>query len=253
MKRTVHFSKTNILYSPLPWSPSPGACTSSLPPSPSAAPQPLSDSWSATATPSPIRDERTGQDYPSPAPVVYSLWGPSGVSFVSPRKGHIPVQGRTQIHSLLAFTPSRPPTVDYDLSHPLRTIAPQLTPSFFNPATYPSLPALTVLCRNLTWPITVFPSQLTGFVSVLDVFMSVHTSLRIAARRVEYDTLPSGDVRRGVDNAYFRRCELLADEEERTREALQGVKRVDFLGGKTRFLGLSGPVEGEHVWELNVS
>jgi hypothetical protein len=60
-------------------------------------------------------------------------------------------------------------------------------------------------------------------------------------------------VRRCVDNAYFRRCELLADEEERTMEALQGVKRVDFLGGKTRFLGLSGPVEGEHVWELNVS
>jgi hypothetical protein len=99
----------------------------------------------------------------------------------------------------------------------------------------------------------VFPSQLTGFVSVLDVFMSVHTSLRLAARRAEYDTLPSGDVRRGVDYAYFRRCGLLADEEERTMEALQGVKRVDFLEGKTRFLGLSGPIEGEHVWELNVA
>jgi hypothetical protein len=154
---------------------------------------------------------------------------------------------------LLSFTPFAPPIVDYDLSHPLQTITSQLTPSFFNPATYPALPALTVLCRHITWPISVFPSQFTGFVSVLDVFMSVHTSLRLSARRAEYDALPSGDVRQGVDNAYFRRCELLADEEQRRTEAAQGVKRVDFLGGKTRFLGLSGPVEGAHVWELNVA
>jgi hypothetical protein len=49
------------------------------------------------------------------------------------------------------------------------------------------------------------------------------------------------------------RCRLLADEEERKIEALKGVKRVDFLAGKTHFLGLSGPVEGDHVWELNVA
>ncbi|KAJ7307943.1 hypothetical protein DFH08DRAFT_944500 [Mycena albidolilacea] len=254
MTKTVHFSRTNILYSPLPWSSSPGASTSSLPPSPAATALPqLADSPSATAIPSPTHDERTDRDFPSPAPVVYSLWGPPVVPFVSPRKGHIPIQGRTQIHSLLAFAPFAPPAVDHDLSHPLRAITPQLTPSFFNPATYPALPALTVLCRHLAWPIAVFPSQLTGFVSVLDVFMSVHTSLRLAACRAEYDTLPSGDVRRGVDYAYFRRCGLLTDEEERTMEALQGVKRVDFLEGKTRFLGLSGPMEGEHVWELNVA
>ncbi|KAJ7342408.1 hypothetical protein DFH08DRAFT_874204 [Mycena albidolilacea] len=252
MAKTVQFSTTNVLYSPLPWSPSPGASTSSLPPSPSAVALPqLPESPSATAIPPPIHDERTHS--PSPAPVVYNLWGPSIVPFVSPRKDHIPVEGRAQIHSLLSFTPFAPPTVDYDLSRPLQTITSQLTPSFFNPATYPALPALTVLCRHITWPISVFPSQLTGFVSVLDVFMSVHTSLRLAARRAEYDALPSGDVRQGVDNAYFMRCELLADEEQRRTEAAQGVKRVDFLGGKTRFLGLSGPVEGAHVWELNVA
>ncbi|KAJ7843655.1 hypothetical protein B0H14DRAFT_2778467 [Mycena olivaceomarginata] len=239
MAKTVQFSSTNVLYSPLPWSPSPGASTSSLPPSPSVR------------SPPPIHDERTHS--PSPAPVVYNLWGPSVVPFVSPRKDHIPIEGRAQIHSLLSFTPFAPPIVDYDLSHPFQTITSQLTPSFFNPATYPALPALTVLCRHITWPISVFPSQLTGFVSVLDVFMSVHTSLRLSARRAEYDALPSSDVRQGVDNAYFRRCELLADEEQRRTEAAQGVKRVDFLSGKTRFLGLSGPVEGAHVWELNVA
>ncbi|KAJ7744837.1 hypothetical protein B0H14DRAFT_3514642 [Mycena olivaceomarginata] len=123
MTKTVHFSRTDILYSPLPWSPYPGASTSSLPPSPAAAAHPqLPDSSSATAIPSPTHDEPTNRDFPSPAPVVYSLWGPPVVPFVSPRKGHIPIQGRTQIHSLLAFAPFAPPAVDHDLSHPLQGV-----------------------------------------------------------------------------------------------------------------------------------
>jgi hypothetical protein len=61
-------------------------------------------------------------------------------------------------------------------------------------------------------------------------------------------------MRQKVDYAYFARCRLLSDENDRKLEALQGVKRVDFLLGKTRFLGLSGPVDGAHqIWELNVS
>jgi hypothetical protein len=173
---------------------------------------------------------------------------------MSPRQEHVPFPGGAQIHSLLAFTPFTPPNVQYDLSHPLHTINSQFTPSFLNPATYPPLPALTVFCRHIAWPIAVSPSQPTGYVSVIDVLTSVYTSLRLAVRRAEYDTLPSGDMRQKVDDAYFVRCRLLADEDERKLEALKGVKRVDFLVGKTRFLGLSGPVEGvPHIWELNVS
>ncbi|KAJ7810069.1 hypothetical protein B0H14DRAFT_3480880 [Mycena olivaceomarginata] len=42
-------------------------------------------------------------------------FGPSGVSFVSPRKAIFPaVQGRRQICTLLAFTSFCPPTVDYN-------------------------------------------------------------------------------------------------------------------------------------------
>ncbi|KAJ7137022.1 hypothetical protein C8R44DRAFT_661803, partial [Mycena epipterygia] len=121
------------------------------------------------------------------------------------------------------------------------------------PATYPPLPSLTVRCRHIAWPIVVSPSHAAGFVSVLDVFTSVYTSLRLAVLRAEYDTLPSGDARQSVDDAYFTRCRLLLDEDERHIETLKGVKRVDFLTGKTRFLGLSGPLEAPHIWELNVT
>ncbi|KAJ7793873.1 hypothetical protein B0H14DRAFT_135030 [Mycena olivaceomarginata] len=253
MTKSVQFSTTNILYSPLPWSPSPNASTSYLLPSPSVVasqlPEPLVD-----PAPSPrIPDEPLSGRLPPLAPIIYSPWLSPLPFPMSPRHGCIPIHNRAQIHSLLSFTPFTPPPVNYDLSHPLHTINPQLTPSFFNPATFPPLPALTVLCRHIAWPISVSPSQPTGFVSVLDVFTSVYTSLRIAVRRAEYDTLPSVDVRQSVDDAYFMRCRLLANEEERKIEALKGVKRVDFLAGKTHFLGLSGPVEGDHVWELNVA
>ncbi|KAJ6554593.1 hypothetical protein B0H19DRAFT_948682 [Mycena capillaripes] len=216
MKKSVQFSNTNIMYSPLPWSPSPAY--------------------------SRLR---------APTSVIYSPWLSPIPLGTLPRQEHISIS--CQIHSLLAFAPFMPPHVHYDLSQPVHTIKPQLTPSFLDPATYPPLPALTVLCPHISWPIAVAPSQPAGFVSVLDVFMSVHTSLRLCVGRSEYDTLPSGDARRRVDDAYFTRCRLVADVEERRIEALKGVKRVDFLAGKTRFLGLSGPVEGAHVWELNLS
>ncbi|KAF7328880.1 hypothetical protein MVEN_02517700 [Mycena venus] len=155
----------------------------------------------------------------------------------SPRDAQTALLPSARIHSLLSFAPFTPiaPPVNYDLSHPPHTINPQVTPWFFDPATFPPLPALTVTCLHLPWSISVSPSQPTGFVSVLDVFTSVYPSLRLAVRRAEYDTLLSADVRQSVDDAYFMRCRLLADEEERKIEALKGVKRVDFLLWKNSF------------------
>jgi hypothetical protein len=36
-------------------------------------------------------------------------------------------------------------------------------------------------------------------------------------------------------------------------ESVEGVKRVAFLAGKTRFVGLSGALDGTQVCEMNVS
>ncbi|KAJ7089632.1 hypothetical protein C8R44DRAFT_835990 [Mycena epipterygia] len=247
VKKTVQFSATNILYSPLPWSPSPGASISSLPPSPSAETPPQLEATPADDQPRPpLYREPAGAAHTPvipPAPIVYSSWPSSPRPGLLPRLEDIPYSsliGRAQIHFLLSFSPFTPPHVHYDLSRPLHTINSQLTPSFLNPAMFPPLPSLTIRCRHIAWPIVVSPSHAAGFVSVLDVFTSVYTSLRLAVLRAEYDTLPSGDARQSVDDAYFTR-------------SLKGVKHVDFLTGKTRFLGLSGPLEAPHVWELNVS
>ncbi|KAJ7734127.1 hypothetical protein B0H16DRAFT_1578370 [Mycena metata] len=251
MTKTVHFSSTNITYSPLPWSPSPGASTSSLPPSPTIPTRPLpQESLEETAVVEANRQEASSKALlHHSTPILYSLWSSTPLFRLSPQREY----SRIQIHSLLSCVPFTPPNVHYDFSRPLHTINPQLTPLFLNPATYPPLPVLTVICRHIAWPMTVAPSLPTGFVSVLDVFTSVYTSLRLAVRWAEYNALPSAEARRGVDDAYFARCRLVEDKDERGIERLKGVKRVDFLLGRTRFAGLSGPLEAAHVWELNVS
>ncbi|KAJ7434340.1 hypothetical protein B0H11DRAFT_2118764 [Mycena galericulata] len=257
--KTVHFSTTNTLYSPLPWSPSSGASASSLPPSPSLIPTPIPvesppDEEPNLSIEAPIHPGSLAS--PAPAPLVYSPWPAPLRLRTSPRQDAIsglPGTGAAQIHFLLSFSPFTPPSVAYDVSHPLHTLNPQLTPSFLDPATFPPLPSLALQCRHLEWPISVSPSQHGGYVSVIDVLTSVYTSLRLAVRRPEYDALPSGDARQSVDDAYFTRCRLLPDGSEREIEALKGIKRVDFLAGKTRFLGLSGPLQTVYMWELNVS
>jgi hypothetical protein len=56
-----------------------------------------------------------------------------------------------------------------------------------------------------------------------------------------------------VDKAYYRRCGCIEDPDSRQLEESKGVKRVDFLMGRNRFLGLSGTLKGPDIWELNVS
>ncbi|KAJ7116246.1 hypothetical protein C8R43DRAFT_902379 [Mycena crocata] len=239
MQKNVHFSDRNLVYSPLPWSPSPNGSVSSLPPSPTTTTSqalPLESGSPIQPQLSP-ETELPQKPLPSPPPPIYRP---------------PPTVARAQIHLLLSFAPFTPPNVRYDLSHPVHTLNPQLTSSFLEPATYPPLPALTLRCQHLAWPILVFPSQPLGFVSVLDVFTSLYTSLRLAALRAEYAALPL--TRQSIDAAYFARCSLQVDDEEQRIEMLKGVKRVDFLCGKTHFLGLSGPLdEANQVWELNVA
>ncbi|KAK6995822.1 hypothetical protein R3P38DRAFT_2800634 [Favolaschia claudopus] len=267
MTKTVHFSTTNTLYSPLPWTPSPGASTSSLPPSPSAATfptQPESPPTKDAATKDVQEEPLLVSDgaFAPPAPIVYSVW-PSDVeyaAFASPRPTSlaVPLPSPIHIHSLLSFTPHAPPNLIFDLAHPLAVLTPRITPAFLSPATLPPTPTLTLTSPHLSHAMQITPPHpTTPFVSVLDVLASLHTQLHTGIRRAEYDVLPA-ERRGAVDTAYFKRVAGLAlvgvDEPGRKTEAERGVKWVDFLEGRTRFMGLSGPLVGSthNVWSLNM-
>jgi hypothetical protein len=215
----VRFSETNIVYSPLPQSPSPIHDTSSLP------------SWSPHA----------------PKHALVSTPFPS-VAFVS-----LVPEAIVQLHPFLQFTLS--PAIDYDISFSPKTIATPHPYALAQPAIHPPLAHLAVVCSDLPWQITVVPSSTIhgAFVTVADVLASLHRTLRLAVHPDEYNALPSHEDKHKVNTAYESRCVRIEDPAAQAEEKRKGVKRVDFLMGRTRFLGLSPTTAGPAVWALRLS
>ncbi|KAJ7586314.1 hypothetical protein C8J56DRAFT_944357 [Mycena floridula] len=149
------------------------------------------------------------------------------------------------LHQLLAFG-LMSKHLKYDLSLPCSVLT-ELYPtnSLLEPATSPPVPSLLISSTYLQWPIIAHSNTNKSYVTVWDVVSSLFYTLTPAVSRTEYQALPE-DVRRRVDAAYFARVRGKAGEEKK------GVKRVDFLQGRTRFRGLSGTRGRPNVWELNV-
>ena len=101
-------------------------------------------------------------------------------------------------------------------------------------------------------------SRKSPYVSVRDVVHALYRGLRMAVHPLEYEALPSMETITNVNEAYFSRCNSIVEKKARQEEQAKGVKRVDFLMDRNRFLGLSKKSStsrkgGSMVWELNVS
>lgn len=160
-----------------------------------------------------------------------------------------------QIHHLLSLS-SNPP-LTYDLSIPLAYPPPPL----HQPASFPSLQSVSIICPQfLPWSISIAPSESSNHITITDVLIAIYRTLRLAVHPLEYASLSESE-QTTVAIAYEKRCRLasvaLGDPHDST-EAKKGVKRVDFLGGRNRFMGLvrvprTGLDVGMEVWELVVS
>ncbi|KAG6914793.1 hypothetical protein DXG01_015252 [Tephrocybe rancida] len=155
------------------------------------------------------------------------------------------------IHCFLAFNPlkgSHPP-LDYDVTRPPTfLLKSQLTlPEFHEAATEPPLASLYITYPTLTTPISVFAGDV-GYVTLSDVFHAVYHAFLLPTTAEEYGSLPRGLIG-DVNAAYYERCERSADVEAQLQ---WGIKRIDMLGRRHRFLGLSGTFHGLDVWQLNV-
>lgn len=207
--------------------------------------------------PVPLRALSTGSLPPSHTPRAVQKTARSASA--EPVLQHEPSLGKLRLHILLAFSPFMKPSMEYDLSLPPTTLtAPYAAHALLEPATNPPVSSLTITCPHLKWPIFVSfspqsPFQAGSYVSVLDVLTTLHHTLRTAVHPAEYEALPTQDATQNVNTAYFNRCRHIFDPAARKTEALKGVKRVDFLMGRNRFLGLSGTSMDSNVWELNVS
>jgi hypothetical protein len=92
-----------------------------------------------------------------------------------------------------------------------------------------------------------------AFITVADVLATLHRALRLAVHPNEYNALPSHEDKHKVNAAYEHRYLRIADPAAHEEEKRKGVKRVDFLMGRTRFLGLSRTTEGPGIWALNLA
>jgi hypothetical protein len=161
---------------------------------------------------------------------------------------------RTTIHPVLAV--SNRPSLICDMSRHLSSLRfshPSLSPHLLTePATQPPMHSLTIVCPNLPWPINVKARHRNGYITVADVMDGLYHALRPKVTEAEFRSLLSHDLRHQVNKAYqqrYRRASLM----DYAHEKAQGVRRVDFLGGRNTFMGLSSTKGGARVWRLNVS
>ncbi|EEB91490.1 hypothetical protein MPER_10140 [Moniliophthora perniciosa FA553] len=112
------------------------------------------------------------------------------------------------------------------------------TTTLNEPALNPPVASLKLITSLIPWSIHVNASN-GYFVTVADVLNALYRSLRTNITQAEYSTLPSRSDIQQVNEAYEYRYRRVHDYRSSIEEKKAGVKRVDFLRRRTRFMGLS--------------
>ncbi|KAF8172979.1 hypothetical protein K438DRAFT_1611256 [Mycena galopus ATCC 62051] len=156
-------------------------------------------------------------------------------------------------HNLIAF--SSCPLLTYDISLPPSSISTHYigvsSAGFVESAAYPPQSCITLVTPHLPWSIVV-PASNGSYVTVGDVLSTLHSGLRVNVTPTEFAALGTLKLQRRVSTAYQRRYEQRRGLRGYAEEKAQGVKRVDFLMGFTKFLGISPTSGGSDVWQLNI-
>ncbi|KAF8069275.1 hypothetical protein FPV67DRAFT_1116715 [Lyophyllum atratum] len=221
----VRFSKKNVLHSP----PTPALSFSSFSPASSGAP---------------LTPPSYSGGLPGPSPYVVSF----------PKSGQASYMSTVRMHALLQSSSS--PALNFDLTQHPSTITSHhqgiSQRALSEPATKPPLASLTLLIPHLPWTVTVHASY-GPYVTVTDVLEGIYRKLRANISSHEFNSLPSEKDRRRVTSAYEQRYRRIRGSRDYEDEKRQGVRRVDFLMGHTRFMGLSSSSSGPEVWILNTA
>lgn len=154
----------------------------------------------------------------------------------------------TKIHRTIAVSHGQPALV-YDVIHKpnhlniLHPSTQQPIPahSLNLPATLPRVTELTLVCRDLIWPVIVTSTTNPSHaITNLDVLECVHAALRIPVTRREWESIGHGSkLQARAADAYNKRCMVTKDWD-------RGVLRCDLLQGRTLLLGVESKADGSH-------
>jgi len=92
-------------------------------------------------------------------------------------------------------------------------------------------------------------SETNNFVTVADVLAKLYGLLRLVISQNELN-FQSQESQRDISAAFYQRVNR--DPWTAAVEKKKGLKRIDFLKGHTRFMGLTSTKVGPDVWVLNV-
>jgi hypothetical protein len=105
------------------------------------------------------------------------------------------------------------------------------------PVISPAMSSVVLFSDLLPWYIFVAGTSDHG-VTLFDVWQSLHTSLRTPISKSEWD-LMSAHTQYSVSAAFYRRLGGIRDPSSRDRQFSRGVRRLDFLLGKTDLRGIA--------------
>lgn len=119
-------------------------------------------------------------------------------------------------------------------------------------ATAPPLPALSITLIHFPWTINVYASN-GSYVSLEDLFESIYRSLRTNITTNEFNLLPHKNDQKRATRAYEQRYRRFRSISAHDKEKRGGMKRVDFLMGRTKFHSITNTGRRSDEWRLNVS
>ena len=222
--KKVRFAYKNLFYSPR---------------------HPVSPPSPVPAEPALITPPSTGYGLPGPSPYVVS-YGPQNSAMSVPYAGLVYAHPLLDLSSIVYDLMEHPSTIlthnNYSLS--VRTLR--------EPATTPPLRSLTITSIHLPWIIKVY--ALNGsYVTLEDVFDSIYRNLRTNITSAEFNLFPKHEDQRRATRAYEKRYRRLRNTRAYEEEKRGGMKRVDFLMGHTKFLGLSNGSRHPDEWQLRIA
>jgi hypothetical protein len=153
------------------------------------------------------------------------------------------------ITPLLGYSPQ--PILNFDLRCPPSTIT--LTTHRYNlewhaPATNPPVPHMWIVCRRLPRFLVRASRE---YVTIHDVISALHDELCLIASAGDLNGLQQHD-RDLVNATYMNRIKAVDDYGMQMQVEAYGMRKYDFLLGRTLFAGLSKLGSEHDVFVLNV-
>lgn len=111
------------------------------------------------------------------------------------------------------------------------------------PVTYPHMTSIVLFSDLLPWSTRVEAQAPGDVVTIFDVWQTLHTFLRTPISKSEWNSL-SSQTQHSVSASFYYRLGGIRDHSSREKQLKKGVRRLDFLLGNTKLLGIS-PVPGK--------